>query len=156
MDKEMELLLAEKELKLGNKKVVVKRLSLLDTIRLTSKISDLVSSALNESNAVGSAIGKITYTGSEGSDDNAEISINSIRALGVLELIGILGEDGTELLKEFIIKSTNISDEDAENIDCLEGIELIENIYEVNKSFFVKCMSKLEKKIVKKEKPTKK
>jgi len=157
MDKEMELLLSEKEVKLANgKKVVVKRIALLDTIRLTARLSGIVGAVMNSSENFTSALAKIAYSGKlVGGGKDTEENINSIRLMGIVEAFNIIGEDGTELLKDILVKSTTLTDEDVEQIDCVDGIDILFDIYEVNKSFFGKCWSKLKAKVEKK-KPEKK
>lgn len=149
MDKEMDLLLAEKEIKVNGKKVIVKRIALLDTIRLASHLSEIVGVALNSSDNVVNAVAKVTYQGSKDIEGETESDINGIRIAGLVEILGLLGNDGTDLLKDIILKSTNLSEEDVENIDSVDGIDLIETIIEVNKGFFVKSMNKLKEKIAK-------
>lgn len=157
MDKEMELLLSEKEVKLANgKRVVVKRIALLDTIRLTARLSGIVGAVMNSSENFTSALAKIAYNGElVGGGKDTESNINSIRMMGIVEAFNIIGEDGTELLKDILVKSTTLTDEDVEQIDCVDGIDILFDIYEVNKSFFGKCWSKLKGKVGKK-KPEKK
>jgi len=152
MDKEMELLLSEKELVINDKRIVVKRIALLDTIRLAARLSEIVSIALNSSEAVTSALYKISYSGNPNVENETDESINSIRITGLFEIFGILGEDGTSLLKDVIVKSTNLSDVEAEQIDCVDGIDLISTIVEVNAGFFKKLSNKLKEKLKKKEK----
>lgn len=166
MDKEMEVLLSEKELTFGDKTVVVKRIALLDTIRLASQISEIVSQVLSNDKIFGNAMGKLLYSGrpekdKDGNDiayDGEETAdeISSIRIMGAVELIGLIGDDGIELLKSLMQKSTNLTAQELENIDCVDGIDIIAEIYEVNKSFFGKCMSKLKEKMPKKKKGEKK
>lgn len=149
MDKEMDLLLSEKEIVLGEKKVIVKKIALLDTIRLASQLSDIVSTVLNSNKDFDVALYKIFYNGGRKDEDGNEIKeseaeLNTIRISGILEIIGLLGDDAVNFLKNLIIKSTNISFEDAEKVDASDGIDLLFIIYEVNKSFFKKCMSKLK------------
>lgn len=155
VDKEMEVLLSEKEIKLGEKKVIVKRIALLDTIRLASHISEVVSVAVNSSEAVTNALYKIGYQGDTESKDSSEDVLNGVRITGFVEIFGILGKDGTDLLKELIVKSTNLTDEEAEQVDCVDGVDLLSTIYEVNKGFFGKLSSKLKEKL-QKVKPAKK
>ena len=157
MDKEMELLLSEKEVKLANgKRVVVKRIALLDTIRLTARLSGIVGAVMNSSENFTSALAKIAYNGElVGGGKDTESNINSIRMMGIVEAFNIIGEDGTELLKDILVKSTTLTDEDVEQIDCVDGIDILFDIYEVNKSFFGKCWRKLKGKVGKK-KPEKK
>lgn len=156
MDKEMEVLLSEKEIKLGEKKVIVKRIALLDTIRLASHISEVVSVAVNSSDAVTNALYKIGYQGNAEEKDSPDDLLTGVRITGFIELFSILGNDGTDLLKELIVKSTNLTDEEAEQIDCVDGIDLLSAIYEVNKGFFGKLSSKLQEKIKKVNKSVKK
>lgn len=148
MDKEMELLLSEKEINIGDKTIVVKRIALLDTIRIASKVSEIVSLVLNSSEAFDTALSKIFYNGITKDEDGKEsklddTQLNAIRMTGVLELVGLVGDDAVNLLRTIIVKSTNLTQEEADTIDSVDGIDLLETIYEVNKGFFKKCMSKL-------------
>ena len=54
-DKELDILLANKELKVGDKLVVVKRFSLLDTIRIASHLSSIAGMILNATDATATA-----------------------------------------------------------------------------------------------------
>lgn len=154
MDKEMELLLSEKEIKIGDKTVVVKRIALLDTIRLATRLSDIVGLMVRSSEAFSEAFYKISYNGRKTEDGNevkeSQNDINGVRALGLIEILGLVGEDGTDILKDLIVKSTNLDEREAESIDCIDGIDLLFTIFEVNKGFFEKCMNKLKEKIAKK------
>ena len=69
--------------------------------------------------------------------------------MGLVELLGIIGEDGVDIVTDLIVKSTNLTDEEAEQIDVDEGIDLLFGIYEVNKGFFTKLSNKLQKKVKK-------
>ena len=144
MDKEIDVLLAEKEVTVNDKKVIVKRYSLLDTIRLAAHASSIVASVIQDSDKTASAITKLTFEGNNPTENN------SIRILGLVEILGIVGEDGVSLLKELLVKSTNLDE------DEVEGIDLVFAMYEVNKGFFTKFMNKLEGKIPKKKRATKK
>jgi hypothetical protein len=171
-DKEMELLLSEKEMKFGDKRVIIKRISLLDGMRLTQQISSVASLAIGQSSVVSNALMKIAFTGGErlGEDGKpitnsegkpiqlTEQEVSGIKISGILELFNVLGEDIVDLVKELIVKATNLSDEEAEDIDCVDGVDLIAEIIEVNKPFFQKLSNKLKEKMAKKkdEKPTKK
>lgn len=164
-DKEMELLLSEKEIKLGGKRIVVKRISLLDGMRLTKEISNVASMAIGQSGVVSNAIMKLAFTGGARLNDKGEAikdkdgkeinltdeEVNSIRVSGILEIFNVLGDDVVDLIKDLIVKSTNLTDEEAENIDCVDGVDLIAEIIEVNKPFFQKLSSKLKEKMVKKK-----
>ena len=150
MNKEMEVLLAEREVTVNDKKIIVKRYSLLDTIRLAAHASSIVASVIQDSDKTASAITKLTFKG------NNQIENNSIRMLGLVELLSIVGEDGVYLLKELLVKSTNLDEDEVEEIDLVDGIDLVFAMYEVNKGFFMKFMKKLEKKIPKKKRETKK
>ena len=150
MNKEMEVLLAEREATVNDKKIIVKRYSLLDTIRLAAHASSIVASVIQDSDKTASAITKLTFKG------NNQIENNSIRMLGLVELLSIVGEDGVYLLKELLVKSTNLDEDEVEEIDLVDGIDLVFAMYEVNKGFFMKFMKKLEKKIPKKKGATKK
>ena len=163
-DKEMELLLSEKEMKFGDKRVIIKRISLLDGMRLTQQISSVASMAIEQSGVVSNALMKIAFSGGERLDDNgkpvtddsgnvlrlSEQEVNGIKISGVLEIFNVLGEDIVDLVKDLIVKATNLTDEEAEEIDCVDGVDLIAEIVEVNKPFFQKLSSKLKEKMAKK------
>ncbi len=154
MDKEMELLLSEKEIEVGEIEVVVKRIPLLDTMRIAAKLSDVLSKVLNNTEGFNLAMYKILYNGNKDNPDETENDKMAIRITGVLELIGLAGDDAIDLLKMVILKSTNLDKENVEKLDPIGGIDLLEAIYEVNKGFFEKCMSKLKVKM--EERPNKK
>lgn len=145
-DKEMELLLSEQEMTINGKKVIVKKIALLDTIRIASKISDVVARILGNPDVFDGILKQVTYS-KEGA---SEEEINGVRMTGVIDLFGLIGEDSIDIIKYVMEKSTNLTEDEVEDVDCLNGIDLITNIYKVNKSFFVKCWSKLEGKNKKK------
>ena len=159
MDKEMDVLLSEKDVKVGDKQVVVKRIALLDTLKIASKISDIVSNVVNGSNNFDTSLAKVLFSGKTKDEDGNDIvledtQLNVIRIQGVMEIVGIIGDDAIELIRTIIAKSTNLSYEEVDELDSVYGIDLLEAIFEVNKSFFEKCMSKL-KRLTTKEKPKK-
>ena len=138
-DKEMERLLSEQEMTINGKKVIVKKIALLDTIRIASKISDVVARILGNPDAFDGILARVTYA-KEGA---SEEEINGVRMTGVIDLFGLIGEDSVDIIKYVMEKSTNLTEDEVEEVDCLDGIDLVTNIYQVNKSFFVKCWSKL-------------
>lgn len=152
-DKELDILLANKELKIGDKLVVVKRFSLLDTIRIASHLSSLAGMILNATDATATALNKIMYNPTE--EGVSEQTVNSIRFMGMLELIGILGEEGADLMADIIAKGTNLDRDEVEEIDAIDGVDVLFTLYEVNKGFFTKFMNKLEKKMPKAKKEKK-
>ena len=141
MDKELELLISEKEVTVKGKQVIVKKISMLDTIRIASGLSGIVASVLKEDNAFGVALAKITYTPENGEDATV------IKIMGLLEMIGLIGEDGVDMLKQVISRATTLTNQEIEDLDLLEGIDLIQDIYEVNEGFFKKCGEKLQAKM---------
>lgn len=141
---EMDLLLAEQERKIGDKRVVVHKISLLDSIRLASHLSVVASNIVENSSLTASALTKITYK-----DDNDPEQTNGVRMLGIIEMLGVLGDSGAEVVNDLIVKSTNLTDEEVEKIDLEEGVDLLFDIYEVNKDFFTKLSNKLQKKMKK-------
>ena len=146
-EKELDILLANKEVKIGDKLVVVHRFSLLDTIKIASHLSGLAGMVLNSTDATATAINKLMY---RPIDDNvSEQTVNSIRFMGLLELIGILGDEGADLVADILRKGTNMTTDEIEELDALDGVELLFDLYEVNKGFFTKLLNKLEKKIPK-------
>lgn len=161
MDKEMELLLSEKELIIGDKTVVVKRLALLDTIRIAAKISDVISIMLNSKAGLDNALVKVLYNGRPQKDASGKVieydtpeteaDIGNTRFMGIVELIGLFGDDFIDLLRNLIVKSTNLTNEEVEQLDSVDGIDLVIQIYEVNKGFFKKCMIKPKGEVKKKE-----
>lgn len=152
-NKELDLLLSSKEIRINNKVVVVKRFSLLNTVRIASKLSAIVGLVLNGTEATASALNKAMYTPKDA--DVSEDTINSIRFMGMIELIGLLGEEGADLLSDLLVKGTNLSYDEIEEVDAVDGVELVFTMYEVNKGFFTKFMSKLEKKLTKSKKEKK-
>ena len=145
-DKEMELLLSEKEMNINGKTVVVKKIALLDTIRIASKISDVVARILGNPEAFDGILARIMYSKEGASTEE----INGVRMTGVIDLFGLIGEDSVDIIKYIMEKSTNLTEDEVELIDCLDGIDLVTEIYEVNKNFFAKCWSKLKGKTQKK------
>ena len=96
---EMDLLLAEKELKIGDKRVVIKKISLLNTIRLASHLSELAGRVVQNSELSASALSKLTFN-----DESQAEQANAIRMMGLVELLGIIGEDGVDIVTDLIVK----------------------------------------------------
>ena len=136
----MELLLSEQEIKVDGKTVIVHKLAMLDTIRLASQMSSLAAAIVNNSEVAANAIGKLAVNSGDINSDNA------IRLIGMVEIIGLVGEDAADLIQNIIVKSTNLDYDEAELISAEEGIDLLFKIYEVNKSFFKKFLQKLKEK----------
>ena len=137
---ELDVLLAEQEIKVDGKVVVVHKLAMLDTIRLASQMSSLASAIVNNSEYAASAIGKFTINSGDAVSDNA------IKVIGLVEILGLVGEDAADLIQSIVTKSTNLTEEEAEQISAEEGIDLMFKIYEVNKGFFTKFLKKLQEK----------
>lgn len=137
---EMELLLSEQEIKVDGKTVIVHKLAMLDTIRLASQMSSLAAAIVNNSEVAANAIGKLAVNSGDINSDNA------IRLIGMVEILGLVGEDAADLIQNIIVKSTNLDYDEAELISAEEGIDLLFKIYEVNKSFFKKFLQKLKEK----------
>lgn len=146
MNKEMELLLSEKEITFGDKRIIVKRFSLLDTIRIASQASGVASKIINDSEASANALSKLTYNG-QNDDETA-----GVRLMGLVEILSVVGEDGVNLIKECIYKATNLEYEEVEKIDSVDGVDLLFAVYEVNKGFFSKLLDKTKKKEAKTKK----
>ena len=138
--KEMELLLSEQEIKVDGKVVIVHKLAMLDTIRLASQMSSLAAAIVNNSDAAANAIGKLAVNSGDVNSDNA------IRLIGMVEILGLVGEDAADLIQNIVVKSTNLDYDEAEAISAEEGLDLLFKIYEVNKSFFKKFLQKLKEK----------
>lgn len=145
---EMELLLSEKEIKVDGKTVVVHRLAMLDTIRLASQMSALASAIVQNSEFASNAIGKLAINSG---DENAD---NAIRLIGIVEILGLVGDDAADLVESIVVKSTNLTEEEAEVISAEDGIDLLFKIYEVNRNFFKKFLAKLKEKTQKLVKET--
>lgn len=139
-NKEMELLLSEQEIKVDGKTVIVHKLAMLDTIRLASQMSSLAAAIVNNSEVAANAIGKLAVNSGDLNSDNA------IRLIGMVEILGLVGEDAADLIQNIVVKSTNLTEDEAELISAEEGIDLLFKIYEVNKSFFKKFLQKLKEK----------
>lgn len=145
LKEEMELLLSDKEVTLGDKKIIVHKISLIDSIKMTSYLSNIVSKLMNDFDGVAQALAKLTI----GEDNDKEAM--QIRAVGAVELLAFIGEDSADFISNLIAKTTNVPEDEIGNISAEDGIDLLFDIYEVNKSFFTKFMSKLQKKAGKKK-----
>ena len=142
MEKEMELLLnTEKEVKIGNKKVVVHKISMLDSIKLASHLSVIATALIANSDATAKALTMLQV------GDNEEEDNSNVRLLGIAQLLAILGTEGADLLGDIIEKCTNLEEEEVAKIPAEDGIDLLFEIYEVNKSFFTKLSQKLKEKV---------
>ena len=142
MEKEMELLLdTEKEVKIGNKKVVVHKISMLDSIKLASHLSVIATALIANSDATAKALTMLQV------GDNEEEDNSNVRLLGIAQLLAILGTEGADLLGDIIEKCTNLEEEEIDQIPAEDGIDLLFEIYEVNKSFFTKLSQKLKEKV---------
>jgi hypothetical protein len=151
---EMDILLSDKELKIGDKKVIVKKLSLLNTVRIASQLSGIISSIMQDSTKTADAIAKMAY------DSTNTTEALNIKLMGFMEILNIVGDDGVELLNSIIEKSTNLTDDEVEELSAEDGLDVVYSIYEVNKGFFTKLTDKLSSRTKiakpKKEKATKK
>ena len=58
---EIDLLLAEREIKVGTKKFIVKKISMLNAIRLTTKLSDVVKRLMEDSDSFSRAMSELSY-----------------------------------------------------------------------------------------------
>lgn len=137
---ELETLLAEKDITINDKKVIIKRYSFISTLKLASRTSGLVAKIMNNSEVASSAISKLTL------DVDDSSTGYSLKMIGMAELLSILEEDSVEFIKDCISFATNdLTDEEIEDLDPDVGIELLLDICEVNKGFFMKCLTKLTK-----------
>lgn len=134
---EMEVLLAEREVPIGDKKIIVKRYSLMSTIKIASKASGIATAFLSNSEVTASAFAKLTVN-----SDSEDLT--AIRLLGMIELISMLGDTGAEFIRTCIAYATVLTDEEIDDLDPDAGIDLIMSIFEVNKGFFTKCLNKLK------------
>ena len=60
----------------------------------------------------------------------------------------MLGEDGVDFIKELILKSTTMEEEDVEAVSLEDSVDLIEAIYMVNEGFFTKFTKKVNEKLL--------
>ena len=142
IEKEMELLLnTEKEVKIGNNKVVVYKISMLDSIKLASHLSVIATALIANSDATAKALTLLQV------GDNEEEDNSNVRLLGIAQLLAILGTEGADLLGDIIEKCTDLEEGEVAQITAEDGIDLLFEIYEVNKSFFTKLSQKLEEKV---------
>ena len=139
-EKELEILLAGEEMDVNGTHVVIKKIAMLDTLRLATQLSSLVTKVMSDAEAFSTALAKVMYEG----DESAPIKI-----AGALELLGMMGEEGIVLLQNVLMKSTNLSKEDVEALDLVDGLDVAEGVYRVNKVFFVKSGNKLLDKLKK-------
>lgn len=139
---EMELLLSDHEVKINGKKVIVHKFPMLSGIRLTSKLSKIVGKSLsdeNTSNAIDTAVRAMIVNGDTDEDTKG------FRIFGIRTLLEILGDDLVDIIADVIEKSTNLDENDVEEISLEDGLDLLFDIYEVNKGFFTKFTKKLQK-----------
>ena len=139
---EMDLLLSEREIKEGTKKFIVKKISMLNAIRLTTKQSGVAKRLMQDSEGFSIAISELSDV-----DENNKATTTSIRLLGFVDLVTMIGDDGVDFIKELIVKSTTMTDEDVEMIALEDSVDLIQNIYEVNEGFFTKFIAKVNEKL---------
>ena len=139
MDKELDLILnSEKEVKVGNKKIIVHKISMLDSIKLASHFSVIATALVSNSEATARALTMLQV-----SDEQEDDGGSNLRLLGIAQLFAIVGNEGADLLEDIIEKCTNLSPEEVETIPAEDGIDLLFDIYDVNKSFFTKLSQKL-------------
>ena len=142
---EIEVLLSTREIMINGKKELVKRFSFMDTIKIASNASTVVSHALTDPTALSNAFAKLTAT-----TEDADVS-NGLRLMGIVELLSLIGEDSSDFIRDLILRATNLDTETLNDLDPDVGVELIFMIYEVNKGFFTKCLTKLKEKMPKAE-----
>ena len=92
---------------------------------------------MNNADEASSAISKLTIAG----DDS---TAQSVKLIGMVELISIMGEDSVDFVQDCIEFATNLTHEDIEDLDPDVGVDILMDIYEVNKGFFTKCLNKLK------------
>ena len=148
-DKEMKLLLSEKEFVIGDKTIIVKKLSILNTLRLAQQLSSIASRLVGNPDLGARALAKLTYTPKE---DDSESDIAGVRLMGILELFDIAGEDIIDVIRDILVKSTNLTVAEAEELSGEKGLDIMFAIYEVNKDFFMKSLNKLKEKLPKAKK----
>ena len=59
----------------------------------------------------------------------------------------MIGDEGVDFIKDLIVKSTTMTDEEVEMITLEDSIDLFQNIYEVNEGFFTKFITKVNEKL---------
>lgn len=139
-NEEMELLLSDQEVKVNGKIVTVHKFPMLAAIRITAKLSKLVGKAIKDEESVSNvetAFNALILGGSDTEDSKAYL------AYGIRVLMEMFGEPLVDLISDVIYKSTDLDKDDIESINLDDGFDLLVAIYEVNKGFFTKFMSKL-------------
>ena len=140
-NEEMELLLSDQEVKVNGKTVIVHKFPMLAAIRITAKLSKLVGKAIKDEEStsnVETAFNALILGGSDTEDSKAYL------AYGIRIFMEMFGEPLVDIIGDVIYKSTDLGKDEIEAIDLEEGLDLLVAIYEVNKGFFTKFMSKLK------------
>lgn len=150
-DKELDLLLnSEKELRFGNKKVIIHKISMIDSIKLASHLSVLANAVVNNSETAARALTLLKYTDTTSSEEEA--SAGSLRLLGLAQILSLIGNEGANIIADIVEKCTNLTYEEIDNFPAEDGLDLLFEIYEVNKSFFTKFSQKLDERMQKSKK----
>ena len=135
----MEMLLADThEVKINGRNIVIKKFPMLAGIRLTSKISNIVSKVVSgdeKTENFNTAINALFVNGSTDADT---------RAFKIFGLRVLFGDDISDIVSFVISKSTTLSDEEIEEINLEDGLDLLYEIFNVNKGFFTKFSTKLK------------
>lgn len=138
---EMDLLMSDKEIKVNGKRIIVHKYPMLSAIRLTSKLSNLVGKALSNDDSVKAIDTAFKAMVVEG---DTEAETKGYRLYAIRTLLEMLGDELVDIISDVIVKSTNLNDEEVEDIDLEAGLDLLFTIYEVNKGFFTKFTKKLQ------------
>lgn len=142
MNNEMEMLLADThEVKINGRSIVIKKFPMLAGIRLTSKISNVVSKVVSgdeKTENFNTAINALFVNGSTDADTRA------FKIFGLRVLFDLFGDDISDIVSFVISKSTTLSDEEIEEINLEDGLDLLYEIFNVNKGFFTKFSTKLK------------
>ena len=137
----MDMLLAETEIKINRQVVEVKKFPMLAGIRLTARLSKLVNKVLGDENSVNQFNTAVNAMFVDGAN---EAETNGFRLFGVKTLMGLLGDDLIDIISYVISKSTNLTNDEIEDINLEEGLDLLFEIFNVNKGFFTKFSTKLK------------
>lgn len=137
----MDMLLAETEIKINGQVIEVKKFPMLAGIRLTARVSKLVNKVLGDEESVNQFNTAVNALVADGS---TQAETNGFRLFGIKTLLSLLGDDLVDVITYVISKSTNLTNEEIEAINLEEGLDLLFEIFNVNKGFFTKFSTKLK------------
>ena len=142
---EMDIIIGEKIVQVGGEDITIKKFSFKQGQLVAINIAKLVKTLLNYTEELALGINLIK-------ENNNPIEV----VTGLSCILASLEPKDIDNFNEIIRIGSKLSKEQMEELDIEEGIELVTAMYEVNKGFFTKFMKKLEGKIPKKKRATKK